>query len=655
MKLKSYIFQLTLAAAGLGMLGACEDMLEPTSEYVMYDRNHLTGPADTANSLVGIIYKLQAIGDRTNLLGEVRGDLVSVKSLADADLKALANFEVTDENKYNDPRDYYAVINNCNYFIQYADTLAEDSRGNLIFEKELAQVKAIRAWTYLQLVLNYGKVPFYTNALLTNQDADAIPLDVDSRLGIEGICDFFINDLKDCTETDWPQLHTVGSIFMPNCFFPVNVVLGDLYLWKATYSGNHEDYRNAARCYFRWIFDERNLGDGNNKTPYVAWPCAAEWSRYSSAQMGDIFMDDDNYSQIFSQSSDGVTRQYFVDGAYSRANTTMNNEIFTIIPMDSASTQGYYSEVRGLYNSNIEGSLETTEDISITPSDRMLQISQAQHYCYAEANEDGEEEQYEVQVEDDEQIKAGDLRLSTVWYTGTVNVTSGGMADQVSLQLITKLNQRNIAVYRQSDVWLRLAEALNNGGFPRFAYAILATGLSADVVNDSVLAYCTKSDSAFISELNTVENRFSQYYSRSGTSDLSSLPSNCNLSIGIHSRGCGYAEVDSLYAYPMVDSVDVNGNRINGYTGQSRAEWAQMNLTAEQLAVDSMIINEMALETCFEGKRFYDLIRWAERYHNTEWVAGSVSKRNAEANTLYGTLQNKNNWFLKWKGQIGME
>ena len=59
MKLKSYIFQIALAAVGAGFLGSCEDMLEPTSDYVIYENgSHLTTPADTATSLIGIIYKL---------------------------------------------------------------------------------------------------------------------------------------------------------------------------------------------------------------------------------------------------------------------------------------------------------------------------------------------------------------------------------------------------------------------------------------------------------------------------------------------------------------------------------------------------------------------------------------------------------------------
>ena len=59
MKLKSYIFQIALAAVGASILGACEDMLEPTSDYVIYENgSHLTTLADTATYLIGIIYKI---------------------------------------------------------------------------------------------------------------------------------------------------------------------------------------------------------------------------------------------------------------------------------------------------------------------------------------------------------------------------------------------------------------------------------------------------------------------------------------------------------------------------------------------------------------------------------------------------------------------
>lgn len=643
MKLKSYIFQIALAAVGAGFLGSCEDMLEPTSDYVIYENgSHLTTPADTATSLIGIIYKLQAIGDRTNLLGEVRGDLVTLTTQANADLRALANFEVTDENRYNSPRDYYAVINNCNYYLAYADTAAYDNRGNQIFAKEMAQVRSIRAWAYLQLALNYGKVPFYTEPLLTEQDADDVSLDVKDRKDIEAICDYFINDLKPYSNTPWPALHTVGSVFMANCYFPVDMVLGDLYLWKASCQGTDAGrayYREAAKCYFSWIMDTRNVGDGFSKPIYYfSDSYSAHWVEYTSST---------GTSYGWSYLNPGQSPSVY------------GMETFTIIPMDSAASQGYYSEVQTLYNSstNDNGAYITSTNYSITPSLHMQEISRTQSYSFLDKNNrpiDAVPDMIE-----EEPLLEGDLRLAAQWRSRTVNITTGGAADKFTMQNIYKVNQRNIGIYRESDVWLRLAEALNNGGFPRMAYAILATGISKDVVDDSVSVYCNDADMAFLNELNTANNYFNTFKTRNGRlgEEGGSATDSYNTVVGVHSRGCGYAELDPDYAYPMVDSLDKDGNRINGYTGQNRKDWAYLNLAVEQARVDSMIINENALETCFEGKRFYDLIRFAKRYRNNAWVADPVSKRGGKENrdgALYNKLMLENNWFLNWKGQIGM-
>lgn len=642
MKLKSYIFQIALAAVGAGFLGSCEDMLEPTSDYVIYENgSHLTTPADTATSLIGIIYKLQAIGDRTNLLGEVRGDLVTLTTQANADLRALANFEVTDENRYNSPRDYYAVINNCNYYLAYADTAAYDNRGNQIFAKEMAQVRSIRAWAYLQLALNYGKVPFYTEPLLTEQDADDVSLDVKDRKDIEAICDYFINDLKPYSNTPWPALHTVGSVFMANCYFPVDMVLGDLYLWKASCQGTDAGrayYREAAKCYFRLIMDTRNVGDGMQKPIYYFSNLySSYWQEYSSST---------GTSYGWSYSIPGQSPSIY------------GTETFTIIPMDSAASQGYYSEVQTLYNSstNDNGAYITSTNYSITPSLHMQEISRAQSYSFLDKNNRPIDAIPELIEEN--RLLEGDLRLAAQWRSRTFNTTTGGTADKFTMQNIFKVNQRYIGIYRESDVWLRLAEALNNGGFPRMAYAILATGISKEVVDDSVSVYCNDADMAFLNELNTTNNYFNTFKTRNGRlgEEGGSATDSYN-TVGVHSRGCGYAELDPDYAYPMVDSLDKDGNRINGYTGQSRKDWAYLNLAAEQARVDSMIINENALETCFEGKRFYDLIRFAKRYHNNAWVADPVSKREGKENrdgALYNKLMLENNWFLNWKGQIGM-
>ena len=171
-------------------LASCADFFDQDSEHVIFaDTDHLNNATDTIYSVTGILSKLQVLADRTILLGELRGDLTDVTNEAASDLRDVANFNIGDDNKYNSPRDYYAVINNCNYFIAHADTAMKNNRNEYIFMKEYAAVKAIRAWTYLQLVLNYGRVPFVTTPILTKQESEAEYPSYD----LQAVCQYLIS------------------------------------------------------------------------------------------------------------------------------------------------------------------------------------------------------------------------------------------------------------------------------------------------------------------------------------------------------------------------------------------------------------------------------------------------------------------------------
>ena len=218
---------------GMGVLSSCDEFFKQESDDVLYaDKEHLDNAVDSVWSVTGILKKLQALGDRTVLLGEVRGDLVTLTQTANSDLRQLANFEVSDDNRYNVPSDYYAVINNCNYFIAHADTALRSNRNELIFMKEYAAVKAIRAWTYLQLVINYGQVPFVTEPLLSKEEAEAAELG--QKADIQTVCSYFINDLANIPErynTEYPGLGTIGGAPSKLLFFPLSIIRAELFLW----------------------------------------------------------------------------------------------------------------------------------------------------------------------------------------------------------------------------------------------------------------------------------------------------------------------------------------------------------------------------------------------------------------------------------------
>jgi hypothetical protein len=69
--------------------------------------------------------------------------------------------------------------------------------------------------------------------------------------------------------------------------------------------------------------------------------------------------------------------------------------------------------------------------------------------------------------------------------------------------------------------------------------------------------------------------------------------------------------------------------------------------------VEDLIVDESALETAFEGKRFYDLMRVAQRRNDPTYLADKVARRKGGAHArneeLFIHLSNMENWFINRK------
>ena len=147
--IKNTVLTLVVGCGCAVTLTSCSDLMDTDSELVEFQEdNTLQERTDSVYSIMGIIYKLQAIADRTVLLGELRGDLTTYTPSASKDLKDIVNFEVNTDNAYNRISDYYAVINNCNYFLTHVNTNLEKN-GKKVFEGEYVVAKAYLTCNWL--------------------------------------------------------------------------------------------------------------------------------------------------------------------------------------------------------------------------------------------------------------------------------------------------------------------------------------------------------------------------------------------------------------------------------------------------------------------------------------------------------------------------
>lgn len=611
-----YILLPLAGGGGVGVFSSCSDFFEQESDHLVFaDKAHLTNASDTVFSITGILGQLQNIADRTILLGEVRGDLVALSDNASADLRQLAAFSVSDDNAYNHPSDYYAVINNCNYYIANVDTAMRSNRGDYVFMKEYIAVKSIRAWTYLQLVLNYGSVPFVDKPILTK---DASLADY-PRYELEQVCQYFIDDLANLPQTYETQYPSPGSYF----FFPVDIVRGDLYLWLGSTMGKEGGkscFEKAAQAYMRFITRR------NENSYYATTGARVMW--------------------LSTQGSTNSWHSAYIRG-YSNAflfSVGRDEELITAVQSNATPSQGYYCRLPELFN--------TTEDndykVSIVPSQRLIELSEAQANCVVSTNAGNVVVGYSPSGLSN--YMSGDLRLCSVWSKNNRTINN----NRVELQTLSKYTSRFVRLYRRTLVYLRLAEALNLAGQPRLAYKILERGLTQKVIESEVNKFLSPADSTWVAanvnfpasfyESMDVTEFSNGYYSSSG---------NTLNTLGLHSRGSGWTPLNDYYRLDYADSICIDMQPDSTFVFN---ETAYQNIKQRQMEqVDSLILNEEALEFAFEGYRYYDLMRFAMRSENPgQFLTEHVNKRRGNGSSEGIDLTNRQRWFMRWgNGKLG--
>jgi hypothetical protein len=121
------------------------------------------------------------------------------------------------------------------------------------------------------------------------------------------------------------------------------------------------------------------------------------------------------------------------------------------------------------------------------------------------------------------------------------------------------------------------------------------------------------------------------------------------VSRGIHQKGCGllkYNEKRSVYNY--VDQINLKLAAAGKPTLSKVEIYDAANQADVQEAIEELILDEAGLELAFEGSRFADLMRVANRRANpAKFMADKIRTRGESTNAWIGDLESDvRNWFL---------
>lgn len=459
---KNIISSLLIALAFSIGFSSCEDMLQANNER-HGDINSVV--SDTLYGYWGILKSLQNIGERYVILGECRGDLVAGTEYISDSIHAILQFDKDNLRdgscRYLHAADYYHIINSCNAFIANCDTLQTDGRNRQIMLKEYAQVCAIRAWVYLQLVQVYGEVPYFTQPMTSTAEMEDFRANANSTVNASNLKDKdVVTKLIEVRNTPMPAYdyygQTVRICHSSQCVYPANLVLGDIFLLD----GSKTSCEKAAQYYYDFL-----------NTEYGG---TLPMQHYGLA-MRDRMTEEVNYSQRGWMEMFNTTNP-----------TSAGEETVTVIPSSTnklwGTVQHGVNELFG-YDPTISVQTTGTDTASTTNATILLYpnfkhqlvLSPSYHSLAAEQNYEayvGASGQEELKVLED----AGDTRIRA-------------MANKVlddegeSVEFVMKQNPGGRysttypVIYRKASIWLRFAEAINRAGFPGYAFAILKSGL----------------------------------------------------------------------------------------------------------------------------------------------------------------------------------
>jgi hypothetical protein len=272
--MKKYFKYLCLVAAACS-LTACDDFFNPETEDQLDGDDYMSSLTEMYTGYLGIMTKMQAIGDKSIYLTDTRGELLEPTDRSVADLISIYNYnDDLSGNSYADPATYYDLVIACNDYLNSMLAFKEEHPELIAqteyFEPLISSTLRVKAWTYLTIAEIYGQVLWFDDPIHQIEDIKSAErfelLDIDQT--VDRCIDLMNNGYKgyDAMQTfPWlafmdPDNYTANKVeqsiyrYWDMLTPPWEGIVSKLYLWKGAAldaAGQHE----TAVQYYKAVSD----------------------------------------------------------------------------------------------------------------------------------------------------------------------------------------------------------------------------------------------------------------------------------------------------------------------------------------------------------------------------------------------------------------
>ncbi len=174
-KISSLLLMLSFLLGSVS-LTSCDDFFDPDSDDELNGESYISSSTEMYTGFLGIMTKVQAVGDKEILLTDTRGEMLEPSENSSSELIAIYNYDADLQgNSYANPNAYYEVVIACNDYIKKM----EEYRDKPGVDKEvcadlISSAMRIKVWVYKTIAEIYGKAVWFDDAVTKVQDITSL-------------------------------------------------------------------------------------------------------------------------------------------------------------------------------------------------------------------------------------------------------------------------------------------------------------------------------------------------------------------------------------------------------------------------------------------------------------------------------------------------